>query len=27
VQFYEHIFPYKKESYKEFMQPIPEVVL
>ena len=27
VQFCEHIFPYRKESYKQFMQPIPEVVL
>ena len=24
VQFYEHVFPYKKDSYKEYMQPIPE---
>ena len=26
VQFYEHIFPYHKDSYQQYMQPIPNVV-
>ena len=26
IHFYEHIFPFRKDSYKAFMQPLPEVV-